>query len=121
MRRSLAGLALTLAALAAGCTTPTQTGANASASAQTAVTTVKVENQAFLDMDIFVVPQGGGRQRLGTATGNSSTVLRIPSRLLFGATTLRFIADPVGGSHAEVSTSIVVTPGDQVVMTIPAQ
>lgn len=121
MRRTLAGLALTLAALAAGCTTPTQTGANASASAQTAVTTVKVENQAFLDMDIFVVPQGGGRQRLGTATGNSSTVLRIPSRLLFGATTLRFIADPVGGSHAEVSTSIVVTPGDQVVMTIPAQ
>lgn len=121
MRRTFTTLALTLAALAAGCTTPAQTGASTSASAQTTVTTIKVVNQAFLDMDVFVLPQSGARQRLGTATGNSTTVLRIPSNVIFGATTLRFIADPVGGSHAEVSTSILVTPGDQVIMTIPAQ
>ena len=121
MRRTLTTLALTLAALAVGCTTPAQTGAGTSASTgtQTAVTTVKVENQAFLDMNVYVLPQGGTRLRLGTATGNSSTVLRIPANLIFGPTTLRFVADPIGGTHAEVSTSILVTPGDQVIMTIP--
>lgn len=117
--RSLA-LALALATLAGttACTTPRQARANASAN-PAAVTTIKVVNQAFLDMDIYVIPQAGGRLRLGTATGSSTTTLTIPSTVIFGATTLRFIADPIGGQHAEVSTSILVTPGDQVVMQIP--
>lgn len=117
-------LALALATLGAAgaCTTPAQSGAGASGSANPAraVTTIKVNNQAFLDMDVYVLPQNGARLRLGTATGNTSTVLTIPSTVMFGATQLRFIADPIGGQHAEVSTSILVSPGDQVVMTIPA-
>lgn len=122
MRIRSISLALTIAALAgaAACTTPKQAAANASANAANAITTLKVENQAFLDMDVYVVPQNGARMRLGTATGSSTTVLTIPSTAIFGPTQLRFIADPIGGQHAEVSTSILVTPGDQVVMTIPS-
>lgn len=112
--------ALAVATLgAAACTTPRQTGASGSANPANAVTTIKVVNQAFLDMDVYVLPQNGARLRLGTATGNTSTVLTIPQTAIFGPTELRFIADPIGGQHAEVSTSILVTPGDQVVMTIP--
>jgi len=121
MRIRFHSLTLAFATLAsvAACTTPRQAGTSASSSPARAVTTIKVVNQAFLDMDVYVLPQNGARQRLGTATGNSSTVLTIPSTVIFGATELRFIADPIGGQHAEVSTSILVTAGDQVVMTIP--
>lgn len=113
-------------ALAAGpvalpaCRSTTQVGASGTAAPAT-TTTLRVVNQAFLDMDVYVVSQNGARQRLGTATGNSTSTMRIPSSLLFGPTTLRFIADPIGGTHAEVSTSILVSAGDQVEMTIPPQ
>lgn len=122
MRIRFLPLALALVALAGttACTTPKQAGTSASTNPANAVTTIKVNNQAFLDMDVYVLPQSGARLRLGTATGNTSTVLTIPSTVMFGATQLRFIADPIGGQHAEVSTSILVSPGDQVVMTIPA-
>ena len=122
MRIRSLSLALAFVALAGStaCTTPKQAGTSASANPARAVTTIKVNNQAFLDMDVYVLSQSGARLRLGTATGNTSTVLTIPSTVMFGPTQLRFIADPIGGRHAEVSTSIVVSPGDQVVMTIPA-
>lgn len=120
IRSTSLALALVTLAGAAACTTPRQAGSGANASAN-AVTTIRVVNQAFLDMNVYILSQSGARQRLGTATGNSTTTLTIPSNLIFGATQLRFIADPIGGQHAEVSTSILVTPGDQVVMTIPPQ
>ncbi|HEV2642397.1 MAG TPA: hypothetical protein VGT98_06810, partial [Candidatus Elarobacter sp.] len=82
-------------------------------------TTLSVVNQAYLDMNVYVLRDGGQRIRLGTATGNQTTVLTIPSDVLFGPTPLRFVADPIGGTRASVSTSILVNPGDQVEMRIP--
>jgi hypothetical protein len=81
-------------------------------------TRLRVENQAFLDMTIYVY-RGSQRVRLGTATGNSVTRLTIPPNLIFGATPLRFQADPIGGSRAPISSEITVSPGDEVVLTIP--
>lgn len=81
-------------------------------------TTVRVENQAFLDMNIYVW-RGGQRIRLGTASGNSTTKFNIPASLIFGATPLRFQADPIGGNRQPISQEITVTPGDEVVLTIP--
>lgn len=81
-------------------------------------TTVRVENQGFTDMDIFVL-SSGQRIRLGLATGNSTTTFTIPAYLVGGLTPLRFLADPVGGSRTPVSDEITVKPGDQVVLTIP--
>lgn len=112
-------LAITCLAGVDGCTRPHRGAAGDMAAPSRAPTTLLVQNQAFLDMDVFVLVQGQGRRRLGTATGNSNTTMTIPATLLFGPTTLRFIADPIGGQHAEVSTSIQVNPGDQVTMTIP--
>ena len=81
-------------------------------------TRLRVENQAFLDMTIYVY-RSTQRIRLGTATGSSVTRLTIPANLLFGATPLRFQADPIGGSRAPISSEITVSPGDEVVLTIP--
>jgi hypothetical protein len=81
-------------------------------------TVVEVDNQGFLDMDVYAV-RSGQRWRIGLATGNSRTKLTIPKSMVNGITPLSFIADPVGGRRASVSQEITVAPGDTVVMTIP--
>ncbi|MBW3534277.1 MAG: hypothetical protein KY453_03505, partial [Gemmatimonadetes bacterium] len=80
---------------------------------------LEVENHANLDMTIYAIREGGQRQRLGTATAHLTTEFTIPSSMLFGVTSLRFQADPIGGDRAPVTQSITVAPGDVVVMRIP--
>ena len=81
-------------------------------------TRLRVENQAFLDMTIYVY-RSSQRIRLGQASGNSTTRFTIPGNLIFGATPLRFQADPIGGSRTPLSQEITVSPGDEVMLTIP--
>lgn len=83
-----------------------------------AQTTLKVQNEGFPDMTIYVL-RSGQRIRLGDVTGNTTKVLVIPSYVLAGPTSLRFIADPVGGVRAPVSQEITVSPGDHVELIIP--
>ena len=81
-------------------------------------TYVKVQNRAYLDMNIYVF-RSSQRIRLGTVTGNNTSRLLIPANLLFGSTPLRFMADPIGGRRQPTSEEISVSPGDEVVLTIP--
>jgi hypothetical protein len=81
-------------------------------------TVLQVDNQGFLDMNVYA-SRSGQRVRLGTATGNSKTNFTVPRSLVSGLTPLRFIADPIGGSRASVSQEITVAPGDTVVLMIP--
>ncbi len=81
-------------------------------------TVVRVENRAYLDMTIYVY-RSSQRMRLGTVTGNSSTKFVIPHSLMFGATPLRFQADPIGANRQPISEEINVSPGDEVVLVIP--
>lgn len=80
-------------------------------------TTVRVENQGFADMVIYVV-RGSSRIRLGQVTGGSSAVLRIPASAL-GDGTVQFLADPIGSNRTPISDTISVQPGDQIQLTIP--
>jgi hypothetical protein len=82
-------------------------------------TVLKVENQGFPDMNVFVVPEGGGRVRLGTVTGNSNAYFTLPDYVVKGTGELRFQALPIATPRGPVSQSIMVTPGDTVVLTIP--
>ena len=82
-------------------------------------TMLQVENQSFLDNNIYLITSGGARIRLGTATGNSSTTMRIPATYVFGGTELRFLADPIGSQRTPISQSITVFPGDNVKLIIP--
>lgn len=69
-------------------------------------------------MVVYAV-NGTQRIRLGLATGNSTKSFPIPAYLIRGAGTLRFLADPVGGTRAPVSEEVTVQPGDIVTLTIP--
>jgi hypothetical protein len=107
---------LTLAAAPACRSNP---GANdTEAPAPAPKTTLQVENRSFNDMTVYVL-RGSQRIRLGTATGNGTTRFTIPPHLIFGATSLQFLADPIGGSQRPVSESIVVSAGDEISLQIP--
>jgi hypothetical protein len=79
---------------------------------------LEVENRGFADMVIYAI-SGSQRLRLGLATGNSTKSFTIPNSILRGAGTLRFLADPVGGSRTPVSDELSVEPGEVVTLTIP--
>lgn len=81
-------------------------------------TVVQVDNQGFADMTVYVL-RNSQRVRLGTATGNSKSSFTIPTSVVRGLETLRFIADPIGGRRNSVSEEITVAPGDTVSLTIP--
>ena len=81
-------------------------------------TRLKVENQAYLDMTIYVY-RNTQRVRLGVATGSSTTRMTIPANLIFGSTPLRFQADPIGANRQPVSQEISVSAGDEVTLIIP--
>jgi hypothetical protein len=82
-------------------------------------TVLKVENQGFPDMNIFVLPETSNRIRLGTVTGSSNAYFTLPANVVRGTRELRFQALPIATPRGPVSQSIVVTPGDTVVLTIP--
>jgi hypothetical protein len=81
-------------------------------------TYVSVENQSFSDMNVYVL-RNSQRIRLGTVTGNTTRQLQIPANMVFGATTLAFLADPIGGTRTPISQEITVQPGDVVRLVIP--
>ena len=82
-------------------------------------TTLRVDNAGFLDMTVYVL-DGSQRVRLGIANSHVVTELIIPPHLVRGVTSLRFLADPIGGNRAPVSDEITVEPGDQVTLFIAA-
>lgn len=111
IRRILVGV---LYIFLAACASGGQRAGGASSDA----TTVVVDNMALLDMNIYVV-RGGQRVRLGTATGLSKTVFTIPHGIVFGATSVQFIADPIGAGRLPISETITVIEGDEVGLRIP--
>jgi hypothetical protein len=102
---------------AAACKTLSQ-GSGDSELARPEPTILQVDNQGFLDMNVYAA-RNSQRVRLGTATGNGKTNFTIPASLVSGLTPLHFVADPIGGRRASVSQEITVAPGDTVVLTIP--
>jgi hypothetical protein len=116
MRKPATRLALALSLVAlAGCGGNPEPGQQGD---QQPDTYVRVDNQASMDMNIYVL-RGSQRIRLGTATAHLTSRFRIPPNLIFGITSLRFLADPIGSQRTPVSNEIPVTPGDTVVLTIP--
>ena len=79
---------------------------------------LEVENRGFADMVIYAV-SGSQRVRLGLATGNSTKSFTIPAALIRGASPLKFLADPIGGSRSPITEEMLVQPGDIVSLTIP--
>lgn len=81
-------------------------------------TMLRVENDAFNDMRIYVW-HGAQRLRVGVANGKSVSRFPLPKSVVYGAVSLRFEADPIGGRGRSVSEEITVSPGEEVVLRIP--
>lgn len=107
-----------LAVTASGCIP--RTAAQQATDAAAPRTFVRVENQAFLDANIYVIA-GGTRQRLGTTSGVGTQTFEIPRGIIYGSTTLSFLIDFIGSPRTPISDAIAVSPGDTVVLTIPPQ
>ncbi|OLD51550.1 MAG: hypothetical protein AUI63_00710 [Gemmatimonadetes bacterium 13_1_40CM_2_60_3] len=110
MRSALLALAL----LSAGCSHAVRSGPPE----PRPQTTLKVDNQNFLDMVVYVL-RAGQRIRLGTVTGLSSQVFTIPPDIVRSSPQLQFELHPIGGRGNPRSETISVQPGDEVVLTIP--
>ena len=80
-------------------------------------TTLRVQNQNFLDMNIYVVRPF--RVRLGLAPGVTTTTFVIPSAAVGNGSPMRFLADPIGGRATPVSEEIFVQAGEEVTLIIP--
>jgi hypothetical protein len=114
MARALKTFSVVLLAFAlAGCT-----GRGRNAPQPREAATVRVENQSWLDMNIFAIA-GGARTRLGTVTASTTRSFVIPASLVGLGRELSFLADPVGSSRTATSFAIFVGPGEEVVLTIP--
>ena len=105
--------ALLLIVLAGACHRPTAAPLNPRA--EVAVT---VENQNFLDMDVFLI-RGGQRVRLGMVPGLSSHILMVRPELIGYGTEVQFELHPIGGRGNPLSETISVRPGDVIRLTIP--
>jgi hypothetical protein len=82
--------------------------------------TLRVENQAWMDMTIYVVETGSGsRRRLGMVGATSGTNMRIPESVVGTGRALRFVADPIGNQQTASSFEMYVRPGQRVTITIP--
>jgi hypothetical protein len=110
-RTGLAVLALLLVVVASAC------GGSRGRANQDPPTYVEVDNQSWLDQTVYVM-RSSQRIRLGIVSGSSRQRLRIPPSVIFGATPLRFVADPIGGRAQSTSMEIMVVPGEEVRLTI---
>ncbi|MGH7548622.1 MAG: hypothetical protein ACREMM_10660 [Gemmatimonadales bacterium] len=111
--RRRASLALVL--LAAACAHAAQPDDEPAPRAETAV---KVVNQSYLDMNVYVV-RGGQRLRLGTVTGLSTQVFILRPDVIGPASQVQFEVHPIGARGNPRSERITVDPGDVIELTIP--
>ncbi|HVH67706.1 MAG TPA: hypothetical protein VM716_07560 [Gemmatimonadales bacterium] len=80
---------------------------------------VTVDNQNFLDMDVFLISTGGQRIRLGMVPGLSKAILMVRPELIGFGTDVRFEIHPIGGRGNSFSETIPVSPGDVIQLIIP--
>lgn len=107
---ALSALVLVMSACGAG-----QAGSERPAEAEPSMdVTLEVENQNFYDARIYLL-ESGTRRRLGSVPGNDTRSFRFRSR----TDQARFVVDFVGGGEF-TTTSIQVSPGDKVVLTVTA-
>ncbi|MBI4522041.1 MAG: hypothetical protein HY701_14485 [Gemmatimonadetes bacterium] len=105
--------ALTLAAANA----PAMGGVANGTVAKPAPVHVRVQNQNYLDVNIYAMSESGHSVRLGMVSGLSTESFKIPDHLRTEMG-LRLVADPIGSSIAYISDIVAVAPGDGVDLTV---
>lgn len=81
------------------------------------LTKVRVKNQNWSDMSIYIL-YGSQRYRLGMVPGLETRVFIIPERLVTGVSSIRFLADPIGGRATPVTQELAIFPGEEISLLI---
>ena len=121
MNGKLVALAL-LGSVGAGAAVGACSHGRSSAGSETepqAATTVRVDNQNYQDFDVYVLGSGQ-RIRLGRVASLSTEVFTIPAAVVSVSTDLRFELHAIGARRNPRTERLLVRPGDQVQLTIPA-
>src|SRR5256714_14405587 len=105
MRAPAVAVLVVLAVTGPGCHRPAAAPLNPKA--EVAVT---VDNQNFLDMNVFII-RGGQRIRLGTVPGLTSRILMVRPELIGYGTEVQFELHPIGGRSDPATQTIRVRPG----------
>ena len=84
-------------------------------------TSIRVENENITDMRISIrrAPSGAA-YRLGTARGAQTTSLAVPRSIITGVNEVTFEITPVSGGMRSFSRTITISPGDTILLRIPA-
>src|SRR5207237_1999762 len=104
MRAPAVAVLVVLAVTGLGCHRPAAAPLNPRA--EVAVT---VDNQNFLDMDVFII-RGGQRLRLGMVSGLSSRILMVRPELIGYGTEVQFEVHPIGGRGNLITETLSVMP-----------
>ena len=72
---------------------------------------VHVQNDNFLDMDVYLVAEGLPT-RLGTVSGNGSHTFVVDGSL--ASQDIRIVATPIGGNGRASTGSVLVSPGQTI-------
>ena len=79
---------------------------------------VRVENNAYLDMHVYVVYAAGQQRSLGMVTGLSRRTLVIPAQVIQTLSGIQLFADPIGTDRGYLSQRILASPGQRIRFTI---
>lgn len=80
-------------------------------------TSVSVENNKWLDVNVFAV-RGGRKTRLGMVTSMTSREFDLPSWTMAGSGDLQLLIDPIGSSQTQLLGPIVVSGGERVELRV---
>lgn len=78
---------------------------------------LEVDNHALGQMRIFVLHEGQ-RTRVGEVAGGGTQLFILPARLLGSTSEIRLVAEPIAAFSRYVSETLIVHPGQRVVLTI---
>src|SRR5215211_88987 len=111
--RTIATIAATVTwALTGACSRPNEAAGDL---APEGVIGLQVQNDNFLDIDVFAVT-GGQPARLGMVTGHTARSFAL--RPGMAVRDLRIVATPIGGRGQASTGSVVVAPGQTIVFTV---
>jgi hypothetical protein len=84
---------------------------------QNADTVVEVESHHWNDVVVYLM-NGNQSERLGTATGVSTTRFTVPYRHIATGGRIRLRAHPIGGQASFTSEDVLIQPGQSVKWTL---
>ncbi len=77
--------------------------------------TVRVTNEEWLDVTVYVIYHAK-RFRLGRVTTGNTEVFVVPEGLIVGATELQFLGIPLSSRENRLTEPLIVSPGDEVTL-----